>query len=317
VLALVLRGLENKEIAWELGIAEPSVKQYVSALFAKFGVPNRAALGAAASRAQLVGELGVDPSWLPQFFMGAEPQIAVLRGPELRYDAVNETFVRATGNRPTIGRTMRETFPELVGQGIFERVERVYETGEPLIEHEAVRSWDRGQGIERRLVDLVLQPLRDEHGQVNGVISFALDVTELAAPRQRVEHLAEEVDGVFELVPSGVIVLDELGRIVKINAAGRRIVRGVPFDVSAPLPSQGPDPFSLRDAAGRLLQVDETPASRALRGETVRDEEISFPVPEPPHEVRARVSALPLREPDGQIRGALVVFTEVCTAPTA
>src|ERR1700738_4690956 len=133
VLACLVRGLENKEIAWQLGIAEPSVKQYVSGLFQKFEVPNRAALAARASRVQLTGEIGVDVNWLPQLFKDAEPQICVLRGPELRYEAANEAFLKGTGNRPIIGRTMRESFPELVGQGIFERVERVYQTGEPII----------------------------------------------------------------------------------------------------------------------------------------------------------------------------------------
>jgi PAS domain-containing protein len=310
VLALVIRGLENKEIAWEIGIAEPSVKQYVSQLFDKFDVPNRAGLAAAASRAQVTGELGLDASWLPQFFKDAEPQIAVLRGPDLRYEAVNETFVRATGNRATIGRTMRETFPELEGQGIFERVERVYRTGEALIEHEVARSWDRGRGVERRLVDMVLQPLRDEHGQVNGVISFAVDVTDLVPP-ERVELLDEELSGLFEMIPSGAIIIDELGQIVRVNDAARRIARGIPFDLERPLAPQGVEPFALRDAAGRLLSADAIPAARALRGESVTDEILTFEAGEPRRTVTVRASARPLRDPGGQVRGALIVFTEV------
>lgn len=79
---------------------------------------------------------------------------------------------------------MRETFPELEGQGVFERVERVYATGEPFIEHEVTRMWDRGEGVERRLVDLVLQPLHAEDGSVNGIASFAVDVTELVGARR-------------------------------------------------------------------------------------------------------------------------------------
>jgi PAS domain-containing protein len=311
VLALLLRGLENKAIGWQLGIAEPSVKQYVSALFQKYDVPNRAALAAAASRMELTGEAGVDAHWLPQFFKDAEPQIAVLRGPDLRYEAVNETFVRATGNRPTIGRTMRETFPELVGQGIFERVERVYETGESIIEHEATRSWDRGHGIERRLVDLVLQPLRNEGGEVNGVISFALDVTDLVTSHRPAELLSEELDALFDLAPSGVIVVDELGQIVKVNDAARRIVRGTPFDMTRPLSAQATDLFDTRDRSGRPRSADALPVTRALRGEAVADEEAMLVVGDPPSELRVRTSGRPLRDPDGQIRGALIVFTEM------
>src|SRR5260221_5208627 len=214
VLGLLLRGLENKEIAYQLGTAEPSVKQYVSQLFLKFDVPNRAGLAAKASRLEMTGELGADIQWLPQFFRDAEPQIVVARGPELRYEAANDSFVRATGNRPLLGRTMREAFPELEGQGVLETVENVYRTGEPVIQHEAVRSWDRGQGIERRLFDLVLQPLRDADGTVNGVISFALDVTDLVAPQRQAELIREEHAVLLELLPSGLILVDELGPIV-------------------------------------------------------------------------------------------------------
>jgi DNA-binding CsgD family transcriptional regulator len=309
VLALLIRGLENKEIAWQLGIAEPSVKQYVSQLFQKFDVPNRAALAAAASRAQVTGEHGVDSHWLPQFFKHAEPHIAVLRGPDLRYEAVNESFQRATGDRPAIGRTMRETFPELEGQGIFEQVEHVLATGEPVIQHAAVRRWDTGRGIEERIVDIVLQPLRDEVGDVNGVISFALDVTDVAVPFQRAELLNEEFVALMDLMSGGAIVVDELGQIVKINDAGRRMLPLV--DMDRPLATQGVDIFEVRDAAGGLLDPDSMPVARALRGETFADEIFTFNAGEPQQRRKARTSARPLRDPDGQIRGAMVVFTEL------
>ena len=182
---MLLRGYENKEIAAALGIVEQSVKTHVSALLQKFAVPNRAALAETATRLDLTGATGIGREWISQLFRQAEPQICVMRGPELRYEAANEAFRQATGNRPIIGRTMRETFPEVEGQGIFERVERVYATGKPEILHERTTSWDRGNGVEVRAIDLVLQPLRDPDGAVNGIMSFAVDVTDSVARRKR------------------------------------------------------------------------------------------------------------------------------------
>ncbi len=43
VLALVLRGLPNKRIATELALTEPTVKEHVSNVLARLGVPNRVA----------------------------------------------------------------------------------------------------------------------------------------------------------------------------------------------------------------------------------------------------------------------------------
>ena len=310
VLARVQRGFENKKIAFELRMAEQSVKEYVSVLLRKFGVSNRTALAGAASRLDVTGDRAMDEAWLPQFFRGAEPQICVVRGPDFRYEAVNETFRRAVGDRPLIGRTMREAFPELAGQGIYERVERVYATGEPVIEHEVARSWDRGHGVERRQVDLVLQALRDEDGTVNGVVSFAVDVTDLAGARRRTELVREEFAALLELVPSGVLIVDETGRIATMNTAAQRIA-GSPIDPARPLPEQFVEAYTPRDASGNPLNVHDTALSRALSGEAVVDVFQTFVGGDPPRERRVRATARPLRDPDGQIRGAIAVFTEL------
>jgi len=185
VLGLVVAGYESKAIGHELGIGEQAVKEHVSALLQKFKVRNRAGLAEAASRLDFTGSLAVARAWARQFFRQAEVQICVLGGPELRYATVNDAFRRAVGERRLIGQKMRDAFPELVGQGIFERVERVYGTGVPSIESEVRRHWDRGAGLEERKVTLVLQPLRDASGEVNGVISFAIDVTNEVRTRAR------------------------------------------------------------------------------------------------------------------------------------
>ncbi len=289
VLALVLLGLGNKEIGKRLGLAEQSIKDHV--------------------RLAMTGDAGFDPNWIPQLFREAEPQICVARGSEIRYEAANEAFVRAVGNRPLVGRTMREAFPELEGQGVFEMVEHVYASGEPAIVHERSSKWDRGDGVESRLVDLVVQPLRDESGAVNGVMSFAVDVTDAVQQRRRAELVGEELATVLDLVPSGVIVVDAEGTIVSVNAAARRIA-GMPFDMTKTMDLQARVEFESRTADGRLLSAHEMPIGRALRGETVVDEEFSFSSTGG-RSVRVRTAVRPLRGVDGDVRGAIAVFTTV------
>ncbi|HYK98932.1 MAG TPA: helix-turn-helix transcriptional regulator, partial [Candidatus Acidoferrales bacterium] len=98
VLAGVLAGKENRVIADELGVSEQSVKEHVSALLDKFNVNNRAGLTEAALRLEFTGSLAVDRNWVKQFFLGSEVPISVLRGPDLRYETVNESFRRAVGD---------------------------------------------------------------------------------------------------------------------------------------------------------------------------------------------------------------------------
>ena len=311
VLALVLRGLENKQIGVTLGLAEQSVKAHVSALFDKFVVPNRAALADAGAQLEFTGELGLDRAWFRHVFREAKLSIAILGGPEFRYEAVNEEFRRATGNRQVIGLTMREAFPELEGQGAFEEVEEVYRTGVPCITHEAPRTWDRGSGVlEDRLIDLSIEPLRRDDGVVNGVIAFGLDVTDVARERRQGELLNAELAALLDLVPSGVIVVNEAGYIVKVNDAARRIARQ-PLDLTRTLDEQARGVFKVQTADGRVVSEEDTSISRGLRGIPTESLAFRLSAGDPPVDVWVRTSVRPLRDVDGVVRGALAVFTEL------
>ena len=176
VLALVLQGEQNKEIAARLGVAEQSAKEHVSDLLRKFGVPNRAALADAGARLDLLGE-SIERSWFPQLFRGASVQIAVTRGPEHRYVVVNEAFAKAVG-RDVVGKTMCECFPELAGSSNFALADRVYRTGESVTGHEVAGVLDRGGGPARTYTDGVIQALRGDDGAIEGLVYFLIDVTE-------------------------------------------------------------------------------------------------------------------------------------------
>ena len=182
VLALVLKGEPNKEIAARLGLAEQSAKEHVSELLRKFGVPNRAALAEAGSRLALVGE-SIEPSWFPQLFRGASVLIALTRGPEHRYVVANEAFVRAAG-REVVGKTMREAFPELAKSPNHELADRVYRTGESVIGHEVAGILDRGHGPETTYTDGVIQALRGDDGTIEGLVQFLINVTEQVRSRK-------------------------------------------------------------------------------------------------------------------------------------
>ena len=310
VLSGVLRGEGNKQIACALGLTEQSVKDHVSALLAKFGVPNRAALAEAGARLEFSGEPGVDRSWMRELFLHAKPMISITRGPEMRFEAANEAFLDATGRRPLIGRTMREAFPELEGQGVFEKMERAFRTGRPIIEHEIERRWDRGNGLETRRIDLIIQPLHDADGEVNGIMSSAVDVTELVEERRRAELVRGELSAVLDEVPSGVIFVDERGKLVKMNAAARRITRQ-PVDPQVSLSEATVARFRIRYGDGSPVVLADMPLARALRGEASPPRTYIFEIGDPAEEVMVRSSSRTLRDPDGRIRGALIVFTEL------
>jgi len=192
VLLRVQHGFENKTIAFELGVSEQSVKEYVSVLLRKFGVPNRAALAEAGSRLDVIGE-PIDRSWFPQMFRAASVQIAVTRGPEHRYVVANEAFVRRVG-RPVVGKTMREAFPELVDSPNHELADLVYRTGESVVGHEIAGVLDHGGGSEVIYADGVIQALRGEDGTIEGLVLFMIDVTEQVRSRSTEPERAKPRD---------------------------------------------------------------------------------------------------------------------------
>ena len=177
VLSLILRGFGNKEIAGQLGVVEQSIKESVSTLLRKFNVANRSALTSAGLRLQLAGTEGLEPSWVPQLLRDSNLLVSVLAGRELRIVAVSEGLTQRLGGRELIGRPLREAIPEYASTGYFELVDRVFETGEPLIAHGARVELVSADGPRLGYRDVIIQALRGDDGEINGVVYFGIDVT--------------------------------------------------------------------------------------------------------------------------------------------
>ena len=129
-------------------------------------------------------------------FREAPVGIAILTGPELRFEFANQRYAEMVGNRQLLGRTLREAFPELAGQGTIELVEQVRVTGEPFASpaYRAALARDPGGNMEEAFFHVVVEPLREVHGRVEGVVIVATDVTELVTSRRRAEEASRAKD---------------------------------------------------------------------------------------------------------------------------
>lgn len=114
--------------------------------------------------------------------------IAVLRGPEHRYEITNALYEELIAHRTVIGMTVREALPELKGQGIYELLDRVYATGEPYVGKEIALMIERRSGkIEETFFTFVYQPLRESDGTLFGIAIVASDVTDQVRARKESE----------------------------------------------------------------------------------------------------------------------------------
>ncbi len=131
-----------------------------------------------------------------RLFERAPGFITILTGPEHRFEFVNEAYARLFGEREFLGRTVREVFPELVGQGFFEWIDRVYETGERFVAQAAPALLYRtpGGAPEQRFLDFIYEPVVDEQGRVTGIFCEGHDVTDRIAAESELRNLASTLE---------------------------------------------------------------------------------------------------------------------------
>jgi len=125
---------------------------------------------------------------LQEMFNQAPGFMAMLEGPQHRFVQVNEAYRELVGFRDVMGKTIVEALPEAVEQGFVDLLDRLYASGEAFsgsaipfasiaTEHALARSV---------FVDLVYQPVRDEHGDVYGIFVQGADVTDRVIAEQSV-----------------------------------------------------------------------------------------------------------------------------------
>ena len=121
----------------------------------------------------------------------APAMIAVVHGPTHVFDFVNDRFREAARGVPLVGLplgvALPSSRPELVSM-----LDEAYRTGERRVGTEIPLPVDRdGDGLTEAAAhfDFVYEPLRDDSGNVEGVMIHAVDITEHVAARTRERDL--------------------------------------------------------------------------------------------------------------------------------
>lgn len=120
---------------------------------------------------------------LERLFEQAPGFMAMLSGPEHIFTLANAAYQRLIGERDVIGLPVREALPDLQGQGFFELLDRVYESGEPFVGRQLPLLLKRRLDgpLEQAYVDFIYQPVKDSAGKVTGIFAEGHDVTDQRA----------------------------------------------------------------------------------------------------------------------------------------
>ena len=251
---------------------------------------------------------------LTRLFNQAPAIIAVHEGPEHVYLYTNRLHDAIVDDRELIGRTAREAMPEMEGQGIFELLDTVYATGDPIILPEYLGRLNK-DGVDREgYFSMVLQPWYGTDGSVAGVMSFAFEVTEQVHARQALAERESLLQAILDQMPSGLSVAEApSGKLTLHNEEAVRLLRH-PL-----LPSEdasGYRQYGALHPGGHAYEPEEYPIARALSGETVRNEEMHYRRGDGTKTVFS-VNAAPVMDSDGVTRFAVSTFHDISAVKEA
>ena len=133
---------------------------------------------------------------LRTMFEQAPGFVAVLSGPELRFQLANAAYRRLVGGRDVIGKTLAEALPEVIDQGFADLLEQVRSSGEPYIGRGVgvMLEGDGGGPLEERFLDFIYQPIAAEDGTSPGVFVQGYDVTEQRRAEEHQQLLIHELN---------------------------------------------------------------------------------------------------------------------------
>jgi PAS domain S-box-containing protein len=143
---------------------------------------------------------------LEQMFEQAPGFMAMLRGPEHRFELANPAYLRLVGHREVLGKTVAEALPEAVEQGFVELLDRVYRSGEAFIGSGRFSMHpgddENGDGPDRlRVVEFVYQPVTDATGATQGVFVQGSDITDRFLAEAQLRESEADYRAAAELNP--------------------------------------------------------------------------------------------------------------------
>jgi signal transduction histidine kinase/ActR/RegA family two-component response regulator len=147
---------------------------------------------------------------LAQMFEQAPTFMALLNGPEHRFELANPNYLKLVGNREVVGRTVAEALPDAAAQGFVGLLDDVYRTGVPFTAFGARVELQAAPDapMEEHFVDFVYQPLRGPDGAVNAIFVQGSDVTERVRAEQARQENEALYKGLFDTIDEGFCIIE-------------------------------------------------------------------------------------------------------------
>jgi len=161
---------------------------------------------------------------LESLFMQAPAPIVILNGPDLIYDLVNPAYQNIFSDRQLLGKPILDALPEIRNTEISKILRHVYSTGESFVAQESSLWLARTEGgpLEESFWSFTYQARRNEHGQIDGIMVFAYEVTDQVIARRKVEENNRQLQTLFGNTPDIITRWDQELRMLFTNAAFKK-----------------------------------------------------------------------------------------------
>ncbi|UYZ59388.1 PAS domain-containing sensor histidine kinase [Hymenobacter latericus] len=143
-----------------------------------------------------------------QLFRRAPAAICIFDGPELVFEFLNPVYQAMFPGRELLGKRLIDALSEFADHPLVAILRGVYETGQTFEGREVLvpLAHTTGGPVEDTYFDLTYQARYNEEGQIDGLITYAYDVTQRVMARREREMRQQQLNELFEQAPVAIAI---------------------------------------------------------------------------------------------------------------
>lgn len=161
--------------------------------------------------------------------------ICMFCGPDYKFDIVNPQMAEMLGRDLAFleGKPLLEAVPELKNAGLKEILDKVALTGETYLSPEQEFTINREHGPEPIIVKYIYEPMFDDSGKPERIMAVAIDVTQQAIARQKIEEIVAQ--RTRELASANEALLLSNTELQRSNANLEEFAHAASHDLKEPI----------------------------------------------------------------------------------
>lgn len=240
-------------------------------------------------------------------FMEHAPAAIAMLDKDLRYLAASRRWIedfRLSSDTSLIGRHHYDVFPEIRAMPEWQAVHRRCLAG--AVEHCEEDRFVRADGSEE-WIRWEVRPWHDTAGDIGGIIIFTEVITARKRAEQALARSERQLRTVLDALPVGVCFTDATGKVMLSNPASHRLWSGA---THVGLQTEGRSAAWREEAPGQATPHRWALARVLTTGEASRDELMEMECADGSRKTISN-SAVPVRDEQGRVTGAIVVNEDI------